>query len=466
MRKSVKLSLLLIVLLSAAGLYSCEKINSESTKKGTASFSIALPSNVTAKSLQASDSSNNSLQILVTITDNNSNAVFTDKAIPFYLFGTEYVSDNIEIKSGDFKLTKFMVVNSLGEVIYATPLEGSSLAYLCTRPLPMAFTIKPGEATKIVPEVLAVGNQTPSQFGYATFGMQIITPLEFWIACTNYPSVSATQSQYISASLTVFSLNGWSHTFMLDSAVNNLFIQAGSDVYTLVAQRAGYPDQKVQVTAAELAATTKDKPYVLGFPPPSMMKTIVIQPGPETGKDAMISNLEPDTNFGDYKYFEATYLTEPLLTVMRSNRSLIAFNLDSIPKTAVVLSAVLTLSYDIPVPFDNTVFMTDSIPAGTVWYGGVLQQIVEPWDEAKVTWNNQPKTIETGEVFIAPFIRNVNFINVDVTRLINPITASALPNYGMMFRLWPMDKFPGFRFGSGDYPDVKLRPMLTITYRM
>ncbi len=37
----------------------------------------------------------------------------------------------------------------------------------------------------------------------------------------------------------------------------------------------------------------------------------------------MISNLNPDKNYEDHKYFEATYLTEPVLTVMRSNRSLI-----------------------------------------------------------------------------------------------------------------------------------------------
>ncbi len=95
-----------------------------------------------------------------------------------------------------------------------------------------------------------------------------------------------------------------------------------------------------------------------------------------------------------------------------------------------------------------------------------MQQIIEPWEEGKVTWNTQPKTIETGQVFVPPFIRNVNFIDVDVTRLIVPVTASALPNYGMLFRLWPVDKFPGFRFASSDYADAKMRPQLIITYTL
>ena len=56
---------------------------------------------------------------------------------------------------------------------------------------------------------------------------------------------------------------------------------------------------------------------------------IILQPGPEAGKDAMVSNLEPDKNFGAHKYFEATFLSEPVLTVMRSNRSMIWFNLST-----------------------------------------------------------------------------------------------------------------------------------------
>jgi len=124
----------------------------------------------------------------------------------------------------------------------------------------------------------------------------------------------------------------------------------------------------------------------------------------------------------------------------------------------------LQLWYNLPIPFDSY-YMTNTDPAtGIVWYGGVLQQIVEPWDEYKVTWNTQPKTIEANQVYISPFIRNVNFIEVDVTRLFVPVAEIAAPNYGILFRLWPDDNFPGFRFTSSDYPDASMRPKLTILY--
>jgi hypothetical protein len=34
----------------------------------------------------------------------------------------------------------------------------------------------------------------------------------------------------------------------------------------------------------------------------------------------------------------------------------------------------------------------------------------------------------------------------------------------MLFKLWPADKFPGFRFASGDYAVPAMRPRLKIYY--
>jgi hypothetical protein len=193
---------------------------------------------------------------------------------------------------------------------------------------------------------------------------------------------------------------------------------------------------------------------------------LVLQPGPDDGKDAMISNLEANKNFGDHKYFEATYLSEPVLTVMRSNRSLIWFNLNALPKSAVIRKVILHLMYDIPVPFDPSVFSTSDDHTVPTWCGAVLQSIVEPWEEYKVTWDTQPKTVEINQVYISPFIKNANFLDVDVTMLYVPTATfpEGARTNGMLFRLWPTEKFPGFRFASSDYPDATMRPKLIIYY--
>jgi hypothetical protein len=457
---------LLIVVMT---IISCEKKSIDDTIKGTAEFSIALPEDLTqAKSATIADTALLSFQIMISVEDISGAVVFTDKLIPVYKFGSGFVSESIEIRTGEFKLTKFMVINPSGTVVFAAPKAGSPLAYLTKRPLPFNFNIFPNAVTKVLPEVLAVGDQTPDKFGYASFGVQIINPVHLWTMCVLDPGNPMIMApiQITTAKLTVQTPDGWNYSFKLEATQNHLIIRGGTDIYYFILEKEGYMPQKMQFTAKELMATTRENPLVLKIPWSFQNKMVVIQPGPERGKDAMVSNLEPEKNFGGHKYFEATFLTEPVLTVMRSNRSLIFFNLDTLPKSAIIKKVSLQLFYDLPIPFSNT-YPTDVYPsAGIAWYGGVLQQIVEPWEENKVTWNTQPKTIETNQVLIPPFIRNVNFIEVDVTRLFVSPEANPLPNHGMLFRLWPTDKFPGFRFASSDYAEPKMRPRLTIQYTL
>ena len=406
-----------------------------------------------------------SYQLMVSITDLNGKPVLTDEMIPVYTFGSGFISEKIEIKAGEYNLTKFIVIDPSGQVVFASPLEGSPLAYITNDPLPIYFNITPDQVTSIVPEVIVVGNYTAGDFGYANFGVQIIKPLEFYAICFLDNPLIMAPTQITDAKLTVYSTDGWSFSFYLRPEVNHLIIRGGSDYYTFVLEKDGYVSQTFQFSAGELMQTTRESPLGLKIPWGPQGNVLELQPGPEDGKDAMISNLQPDKNFGDYKYFETTFLSEPVLTVMRSNRSLIYFNMDSLPKSAMIQKVTLRLTYDLPIPFDSTFILPDA-SNGVALYGAVLQQIVEPWDEHKVTWNTQPRTTELNQVFIYPFILNTNVIEVDVTGLfINP-SASALPNLGMLFRLWPRDEFPGFRFASSDYPEAYMRPKLIIHYTL
>lgn len=459
---------LMLAVANATILSSCENRLNQTGLKGNAEFSVALPADNGTKS--GGDSVTASYQILASVEDLAGNDVFTDKLIPLYVFGTGFVSESIEIEAGEYRLTKFMIINMSGEVVYAAPLEGSTLAYLSEKPLPVNFNILPNQVTRILPEVLAVGSQTPDKFGYASFGVQIIKPVNLWAMCVLDPGILMPPVTITTAKLTVYAPDGWHYTFNLEAAANHLIIRGGYDSYTLVLEKDGYLPQKLQFSATEIMATTKENPLVLTIPWSSRYNQIIFQPGPEKGKDAMVSNLNPDKNYGDYKYFEATYLSEQVLTVMRSNRSLIQFNLDTLPKSAIIKKVMLTLRYDLPIPFDSIYYTTNTGPAaGIAWYGAVLQQIVEPWEENKVTWNNQPKTTEANQVYIAPFIRNSNQIEVDVTKLfVQSATsdAAAYPNYGMLFKTWPAERFPGFRFASSDYADATMRPRLAVYYTL
>ena len=467
MKTFIRLFFITLIIPSFIVFTSCVKKAVNDAGPGSAEFSVTLPADMSSKSDSGSVAT--SYQILVSVEAMNGNAVFTDKLIPLYVFGTGFVSESIEIEAGEYKLTKFMIINMSGEVVYAAPVEGSPLAYLSEKPLPLNFNIIPDQITRILPEVLAVGDQTPDKFGYVSFGVQVIKPVDLWTMCVLDPGILMPPITITTAKLTVYAPDGWHYTFKLEAAVNHLIIRGGYDRYTFVLEKDGYLPQKLEFSAKEIMATTKENPLVLTIPWSSRYNQIILQPGPEKGKDAMVSNLNPDKNFGDYRYFEATYLSESVLTVMRSNRSLIEFNLDTLPKSAVIKKAILTLSYDLPIPFDSVYYTTNTGPGtGIIWYGAVLQRIVEPWEENTVTWNNQPKTIETNQVYISPFIRNSNQIQVDVTKLfVQPASTTdgaIYPNYGMLFKTWPVDRFPGFRFASSDYPEAYMRPRLTVYY--
>ena len=118
---------------------------------------------------------------------------------PFICSGAAYISEEVEMASGDYILTKFMVINPAGEVILATPVEGSPLAYLVDDPLPISFSIVAGTATMIAPELLSVGNYDPGDFGYISFGGQIIKPLGFFVMAVldNPLSMSPIQLSHI-----------------------------------------------------------------------------------------------------------------------------------------------------------------------------------------------------------------------------------------------------------------------------
>jgi hypothetical protein len=286
---------------------------------------------------------------------------------------------------------------------------------------------------------------------------------------------------FTDAALSVYHPDGWNHDFRLKAKVNRVVIRGGGDHYKLIVKKEGYDPAELKVSARELHATSENDPLIVRLGP--LYHVLKLKPGPEAGKDAMISNLEPDKNFGDHPFFEATYMSEPVLTVMRENRSLIHFSPTGLPKSASIQKVTLTLYFKYPVPCDSIDTYPDPCdsivwpPIDSVimdayhWYGGVLQQIVEPWEEHEVTWDNQPKTIEANQVYVNHVIWNVNHIEIDVTRLFIPEMEIAAPNYGMLLKLTPSPSslpiiFPGFRFASSDYPEPRMHPMLKIFYTL
>ena len=470
--KTLNRILSVIILVSvASGFHSCEKIQQENEATGSFELFVSLDEQVLSnlKSTLPDTVDISSYHALLTVIGRDSMPVLEDELLPLFKFGDGFFTKKIELKAGGYRLMKFLIINPEGEVIFAAPIEGSPKAYLVKDPLPIGFKVSPEETTRLSPEVLPVQGEPPSEFGYTSFGFNVVKPLPFYIAVViDNPLIMTANfapSQFTNAILSVYHPDGWHYDFRLEARVNHVVIRGGGEYYKFIIEKEGYEPVKMEIHARKLLETTPEQPLLVKIGPG--MHVLRLQPDPETGIDAMISNLEPDKNFGKHPFFEATYMSESPLTVMRENRSLIRFSPTGLPKSARIEKVILTLFYDKPIYWDTIIKWDPAISTSDIrWYGAVLQQIVEPWEEHEVTWEKQPETIEANQVYISPFGTNAKFLEVDVTPLFVPVQEIAAPNYGMLFKLAPEPNFRGFRFASSDFEKPEMRPVLTIYYTL
>ena len=464
--KTLKSFLTILALLAmAGGLNSCEKHRQGTEPEGSLELHVNV-GELEEAGLKSDEP--DSLDIarfyaLITVVNADSVPVIEDELFPLYKFGDGYFTERIKLKEGPYLLVKLMIVSHDGEVIYAAPLEGSPKAYLVKHPLPIAFGIGEGETTRLSPEVLPVQGEPPSEFGYASFGFSLVKPLPFYIIVMIDDPQYMIPVYYTEAALSVYHPDGWHYDFYLKDEVNRVVIRGGAEYYKFIVEVKGYEPQEFKISARELLNTTPQEPLVVRVKP--IFHVLKLQPGPDDGIDAMITTRDPDQNFGKHPYFEATFISDSILTVMHESRSMIRFIRPSLPKSATITKVTLTLFYDVPLPWDSLWLHDTVVWFGDIAYGGVLQQIVDPWEEHEVTWNKQPNTTLSNQVFIEPFIRNCNFITVDITRLFLHYEISA-PYYGMMLKLVPEPRFRGFRFASSDYREPGMRPMLNIFYML
>jgi hypothetical protein len=162
-----KISFVIVFILAFAG---CER-DSNTVSVGQISFTF---DNLKAESGGRTNGDNVPAFVLLSIETSVGSVIEKDKKIELIPFGNSYLSQKIEFPIGNFKLTKFIILNSDSKAIFATPVAGSSLASLVSKPLPIEFSISANGITQLIPEVLPITSEnTPSMFGYVAFGFTV-----------------------------------------------------------------------------------------------------------------------------------------------------------------------------------------------------------------------------------------------------------------------------------------------------
>ncbi len=196
--------------------------------------------------------------------------------------------------------------------------------------------------------------------------------------------------------------------------------------------------------------------------------TLDLQPGADDGIDAEIFSCIPCgyhvRNFGKIGWFDAIAWTKD---GHKSNvRSLLHFDLSSIPQGAQIISARLSLYFAYDKEDELTHFNGQNY-CHTGSNAAVLQRIIEPWEEFKVTWKNQPKTTSYHQVVLpGSAYPTQDYPNINVRKLVQDMVNDPGKSFGFMLKLKKEKKYKKLLFASSDNRNDALWPRLQIRYSL
>jgi len=192
----------------------------------------------------------------------------------------------------------------------------------------------------------------------------------------------------------------------------------------------------------------------------SAQSTIVLQPGPEDGKDAMVWD-DPLYNKASRNYAEHTEMLVHAWTdqgVPVYARSYIAFDLSDIRRRD-LLSAELILANN---------------PEGTSdgehqpWSGpnrAFIRRVITPWTEQEISWDNQPSYTDYHQVLMPASVNGHQTYHVDVTELLRDMLYR-FPDrsHGFVILLEEESHYRALVFATSDYPVEEKRPKLILRF--
>ena len=179
--------------------------------------------------------------------------------------------------------------------------------------------------------------------------------------------------------------------------------------------------------------------------------TVTIQPDATEGKDAFLGSAAPDNNYGTHPDFMSNRFSGG------SVRSLIRFDFSNIPTDAIVNSVEVSFyGYQSPSNGNNFIGKGESY----------LQKVDSAWDEATVTWNNQPTSSDIDQVYLANAQSTIqDYLDLDITATASGMINDPSTNHGYILKLVDETSTNNkLIFGSSDNTDASLHPKVVVQY--
>jgi hypothetical protein len=245
MKKIIQFVVLIALAISGV---SCETDDTVIEKSGAVTFSFSKREITGGRTETVGTPSS----IVLNVESASGQTILASKKLQLLGFGDNYVTENVALSFGSYKITSFIVLNESNKAIYATPVVGSEKAEFVSAPLPIAFTIGEGNSTTLRPEVLAVeSTDVPEKFGYASFGFDIVpgdkvnlnVRVELTVGQIRYTDVDA------KVRITGFNSDNqpqWMQEFAYVGPVTNLFaVKKGYHHYEFFVSHWGITDRQI-----------------------------------------------------------------------------------------------------------------------------------------------------------------------------------------------------------------------------
>jgi hypothetical protein len=180
--------------------------------------------------------------------------------------------------------------------------------------------------------------------------------------------------------------------------------------------------------------------------------TLVLQPGPDDGIDAVVWNINPDMTYPGYPELNSlawTYHTVPCFMW-----GFLKFDMSEISPDKTINRAELYL-YGIESENNGA---SESLTGAN---HSILCRITESWEPETVSWSNQPSFVATGAVVIDSCNTVENYV-IDVTEHVRDMVQNPSANYGWMLKLQNEGFYRKMIFASSNHENEALRPKLVI----
>lgn len=200
--------------------------------------------------------------LIVSIQKSDGSAVLTRKEVTLVQDGDKFISDPVPLPAGSYELTDFWVVGS-GRVMFAAPRTLSPLAELVNQPLPFSFVVTNPVLMKQVVQAIDVSASEPADFGYVSFGLDVIRRFGLSVFIPQDDGLALTTGEAF-----ILHNNDTLHVHSLAAQINTIvFEEEPDDTFELVVIKDGYSRYARKFTFNQLKVELKRNPVIAVLAP-------------------------------------------------------------------------------------------------------------------------------------------------------------------------------------------------------